>query len=260
MPEIREDWDYLDYRNRHAAHLIPMQQFTNSKGILFPDDNNDTYRVIIRLPWPGWANKREVFIGKIPSLPLAQEIADTLFHFTGSEPVHNTVAYLHINPLPVNDDLQSFSRREDYLEYVVKIAQGGWENEAKREELREWLHKVVEKVRENHCNDGGHQDEEEEEGAAEVAESSDHNTNFLLVDDALITCGLELRRSEMDMFDPVEADEEEEDGESHGNQVAQADLPQYQCAQSGLDTSQTCEYPLSIHPGFAHFTTLFPMW
>jgi hypothetical protein len=235
-----------------------MQQFTNSKGIFFPDDNNDTYRVIIRLP--GWANKREVFIGKIPSLPLAQKIADTLFHFTGSEPVHNTIAYLHINPLPVNDDLQSFSRREDYLEYVVKIAQGGRENEAKREELREWLHKVVEKVRENHCNDGG-QDEEEEEGAAEAAESSDHNT-FLLVDDAL-TCGLELRRSEMDMFDPVEADEEEEeeeDGESHGNQVAQAGLPQDQYAQFGRDTPQTCEYPPSYHPGFAHFTTLFPMW
>ena len=214
---------------------IPVQQFTNSKGILFPDDNNDTYRVIIRVP--GWANKREVFVGKIPSLPLAQKIADTLFYFTGSEPVHNTNAYLHINPLPVNDDLQSFWRREDYLEYVVRIAQGGQENEAKREELREWLHKVVEKVRENHRDDG--QDEEE---AAEAAEpESDHHT-FLLVDDAL-TGGLTLRRSEMDMFDPVEADEEEEeDGEFHGNQ-AQAGLPQHPYAQSALDTPPTCEYP-----------------
>ena len=206
-----------------------MQQSTNSKGILFPDDNNDTYRVIHRLP--GWANKREVFIGKIPSLALAQKVADTIFHFTGSEPVHNTIAYLQIDPLPVNDDLQSFSRREDYLEYVVKIAQGGQENQAKREELREWLYKVVEKVRENHCNDG--QDEGEE------AEAENHNT-FILMDDAL-TGGLQMRRNEMNMFDPVEVDEEE-DEESHENH-AQADLQQYLYAQSARDTPPTCEYP-----------------
>lgn len=214
-----------------------MQQSANSKGILLPDDNNDTYRVIIRLP--GWANKREVFVGKIPSLVLAQKIADAIFHFTGSEPVHNTNAYTQIHPLPVNDDLQSFSCREDYLEYVEKIAQGGQENQAKREELREWLHKVVEKVRENHCNDDGQNEEEEEEAEAEAQNDS---RTFILVDDAL-TGGLEMRRNEMDMFDPVEVDdeeEEEEDGESQGNQ-AQAGLQQDQYAQSAPDTPPTCK-------------------
>lgn len=110
-----------------------------TKGIMYPDIKNRSYRVNVRISC--WDNTGKLWCGKIKELELAKRISDIAFFLTGNVPFHNTEAYKKVLPVD-NDDLRLFRTREEFLEYVKSIAKGS-KNMGKRNEFKNCVNSIM---------------------------------------------------------------------------------------------------------------------